>query len=83
MVTTCFAKIDNTRTNGGGVALFVDKKMKAKIVEPEFECVKVDIVVENRKNILLTCVYRDRYSSIYRYPFGNVCEPNKGDNNMW
>nr|XP_049607049.1 uncharacterized protein LOC125987031 [Syngnathus scovelli] len=55
----------------GGVALFIDKNCKCKIVrnmsqaiDNLMECITVEIEMESSKNILVSCVYRCPGSSI-------------------
>lgn len=50
---------------GGGVALFIDKTIECKIVDhmslaidDVLECITVEIILQNRKNIFVSCVYR-------------------------
>ena len=57
--------------NGGGVALFVDKNLTYKVVEnmstvinDVFECVTIEILMEKKKNIIVSCMYRTPGSNI-------------------
>ena len=50
---------------GGGVALYVDCKLKHKVIESMsiiiddiLECLTIEICRENHKNIIISCVYR-------------------------
>ena len=59
------------KTTGGGTALYVDKRLKYKIVEKMTaaiedvcECVTVEIDMGKKKNIIVSCVYREPKSSI-------------------
>ena len=56
---------------GGGVALFVTTDFKCRIVEcmttaitDLFECVTVEIDMENKRNAVVTCIYRTPGSKI-------------------
>lgn len=51
--------------NGGGVALYIDEAMDCKIiesmsmaVEEVFECISVEIVLQKRRSIIVSPVYR-------------------------
>ena len=57
--------------NGGGVALFVDKNLTYKVVKnmstvinDVFECVTIEILMEKKKNIIVSCMYRTPGSNI-------------------
>ena len=57
--------------NGGGVDLFVDKNLTYKVVEnmstvinDVFECVTIEILMEKKKNIIVSCMYRTPGSNI-------------------
>ena len=56
---------------GGGVALFVNTDLKCRIVEcmtmainDLFECITVEIDMEKKKNVVVTCIYRTPGSKI-------------------
>ena len=56
---------------GGGVAIYVDTNFNFKIVEAMsqvidnlLECITIEICMENKKNMLISCVYRAPDSSI-------------------
>lgn len=56
---------------GGGVALFVDKCFGFKVVENMsttvdniFECITIEIFVEKKKNVIVSCIYRAPGSNI-------------------
>ena len=56
---------------GGGVALFIDSDFKCKLVESVtlqindlFECVTIEIDMEKKKNVIVTCVYRTPGSKV-------------------
>lgn len=56
---------------GGGVAIYVNKNIKYKIVvkmtdaiEGLLECISIEINCEKKKNIIITCLYRTPGSSI-------------------
>lgn len=51
--------------SGGGVALYIDRKINCKVVDGMsmavdnvFECVTVEICMEKNKNIIISCIYR-------------------------
>lgn len=53
------------KKTGGGAALYIDKNLSCKIledmtlaVEDLFECITVEIVLQARKTILVSCIYR-------------------------
>lgn len=50
---------------GGGVAIYIDKNLDYKVVENMslaveeiFESITVEICMEKRKNIIVSCIYR-------------------------
>lgn len=56
---------------GGGVAIYVDKRLKYKVVENMttavddlLECITVEICMEKTKNVIVSCIYRAPGSSI-------------------
>lgn len=60
-----------TKKTGGGTVLYVDKRLRHKIVESMTtaiedicECVTIEIDMEKNKNIIVSCVYRNPSSSI-------------------
>ena len=72
------------RTNkiGGGVAIYVDKALKSSLlmktnIENILESVTIEILVENAKNIIITCIYRtpgtclDTFNHNIESMFGN------------
>lgn len=51
--------------SGGGVALYVRKELNVKLVNSltmavnnVFECVTVEIIMDKRKNMLISCIYK-------------------------
>lgn len=66
-----YTYVNREHKRAGGVALYVDNRLKYQIVESMTtaikdvcECVTVEIEMEKMKNILISCVYRDHDSSI-------------------
>ena len=56
---------------GGGVALYVDSNLKCKLIESKtvniadiIQCITVELVLENSKNIVISNVYRKPNSSL-------------------
>ncbi|KAL7373405.1 hypothetical protein ABVT39_006045 [Epinephelus coioides] len=63
--------VNRKNKNGGGVALFVDRKFNFKVdeklsvvVDNLLECVTIEIVLERKKNIIVSCIYRTPGSNI-------------------
>ena len=63
--------VNRKNKNGGGVALFVDRKFNFKVdeklsvvVDNLLECVTIEIVMERKKNIIVSCIYRTPGSNI-------------------
>lgn len=57
--------------NGGGVALYISNRLKFKVINQAttsidniLECITVDIILNNSKNITVSCMYRQPGSSI-------------------
>ena len=57
--------------NGGGVALYISNRLKFKVVseattsiDDTLECISVEIIFNNSKNIIVSCLYRQPGSSI-------------------
>lgn len=62
-----FMHMDQQNKGGGGVPLFVDKKLKFRVLENmsvnnTLECIPIEI--HNGKNIITSCVYRTQGSNI-------------------
>lgn len=60
--------------NGGGVALYVDKNLRSKLIpnmtttlEGVMEGLTIEIIMENRRNILVSCLYRAPGSDIENF----------------
>lgn len=63
--------INRILKKGGGVALYIDKNDKSKLMSSMslvmnnvMECVTVEIQMEKSKNIIINCVYRTPGSCI-------------------
>lgn len=63
--------INRENKNGGGVALYVDKNLNYKVVEEMstvvdnlLECVTIEICLEKKKNMIVSCIYRAPGSNI-------------------
>lgn len=62
----------NTKNkNGGGVALYMDKSFNYKVVEglttavdDVLECITIEICIEKKKNVTVSCIYRAPRSNI-------------------
>lgn len=66
-----FLHIDRVNKKGGGVALFVDKKLNYKLeksmsftVDDILECITIEIIQKKKKNVLVSCMYRTPGSKI-------------------
>ena len=69
-----FNCINRVNKRGGGVAIFVDRRLKYKIIknmtiaiDDVCECISVEIVMGKSKNITVSCVYRAPSSSIEHF----------------
>lgn len=63
--------INRKNKKGGGVALYVDKRLNYKIVEnmttnidDVVEIITIEIYLEKKKNVIVSCVYRAPGSNI-------------------
>ena len=63
--------MDRTHSKSGGVALYVDSSLKCNLmpsmsttVDGIMECLTVEIIVPDSKNIIITCIYRTPGSCI-------------------
>lgn len=66
--------VNRGNKRGGGVALYVDRRLKYKIVESMTaaiddicECITVEIDMGKRKNIIVSCAYRAPNNSIEKF----------------
>lgn len=66
-----FNCLNRVNKRGGGTALFVNRRLKYKIIanmttaiDEVCECISIEIDMEKRKNIIVSCVYRAPNSSI-------------------
>ncbi|XP_024136829.1 uncharacterized protein LOC112151929, partial [Oryzias melastigma] len=66
--------INRLNKPGGGVALYVKKDMKFKIIthmtmtiDNVLECLTIEICCEKRKNVIITCVYRTPGSNMEQF----------------
>lgn len=57
--------MNRTNKTGRGAALYVDRRLKYYIVEGMIyaiedvcECITIEIVMEKKRNIIVSCVYR-------------------------
>ena len=80
--------------NVGGVALYVDKSFNYKVVESMttavddlLECITIDICMEKKKHVIVSCIYRALGSKIEIFKDWmekNVCKNNsKSYVHMW
>jgi len=65
------SSINRVNKSGGGVTLYVDKDLNYKVVEKMsmvvdtlLECVTIEICMEKKKNIIVSCIYRSPGSNI-------------------
>lgn len=62
--------VNRENKKGGGVALYVDRRLNYKIVknmtniDEEMEIIMVEIILEKKKNVIISCVYRAPGSNI-------------------
>ncbi|XP_042076683.1 uncharacterized protein LOC106633234 [Haplochromis burtoni] len=66
-----FLHVDRINKKGGGVALYIDKNLKYKrmgrmttVIDGVMECLSVEISIEKRKNLIVSCIYRTPGSKI-------------------
>ena len=57
--------------NGGGVALYINKRLNFKVIkeattsiDDSLECLTVEIILKDSKNIIVSCIYRQPGSSV-------------------
>lgn len=62
---------DRKNKRGGGVALYIKTSLKYKVVDrlsivedDGLECISIDICLHNKKNVIVSCLYRQPGSSI-------------------
>ena len=66
-----FRHQNRSNKNGGGVALYISKCLNFEVVkaattsiDDTLECLTVEIILKNNKNIIVSCIYRQPGSSI-------------------
>lgn len=66
-----FVHTDRKNKAGGGVAIFVDKRLKFKalekmsvVVDNILECITVEVNTGKSKNVIVSCIYRTPGSNI-------------------